>query len=62
MLIAAKNWQPSALDQKLINRMADYLIVAEKCLMELRALDVSNTQRLWLEVPQLRFDVFFRDC
>ena len=47
---AAKNWQPSASDQKLIDRMTDYLIVAERCLMELRTLDASHVQALWLQL------------
>jgi hypothetical protein len=47
---AAKNWQPSASDQKLIDRMTDYLIVAERCLLELRTLNASHVQALWLEL------------
>jgi hypothetical protein len=47
---AAKNWQPSASDQKLIDRMTDYLLVAERCLLKLRTLDPSRVQPLWLEV------------
>jgi hypothetical protein len=47
---AAKNWQPSAFDQKLIDRMTDYLLVAERCLLKLRELDASCVQPLWLEL------------
>jgi len=47
---AAKNWQPSASDQKLIDRMTNYLIVAERCLLKLRTLDDSRVQTLWLEL------------
>jgi hypothetical protein len=50
---AAKNWQPSASDQKLIDRMMDYLIVAERCLMELRTLDASYVQPLWLQLQSV---------
>jgi hypothetical protein len=47
---AAKNWQPSAFDQQLIDRMTDYLLVAERCLLKLRTLDASHVQPLWLEL------------
>ena len=47
---AAKNWQPSASDQKLINRMTDDLLVAEHCLLKLHTLNPSRMQLLWLEV------------
>ena len=46
----AKNWQPSDSDQKLIDRMTDYLVVAERCLSELRKFDASYVQGLWLEL------------
>ncbi|KIL57437.1 hypothetical protein M378DRAFT_384024 [Amanita muscaria Koide BX008] len=46
----AKNWQPNASDQNLIDRMTEYLILAEHCLIKLRALDKSHVKTLWLEL------------
>ena len=46
----AKNWQPSDFDQKLIDRMTDYLVAAERCLLGIRKLDASCVQTLWLEL------------
>ncbi|KAM6497055.1 hypothetical protein JOM56_007528 [Amanita muscaria] len=45
----AKNWQPSASDQNLIDRMTEYLILADRCLMKLRD-DKFHVKTLWLEL------------
>jgi hypothetical protein len=53
----AKSWQPDASDQKYIDRMAGYLVVAERCGIKLRSLDQSVVEPLWNDLQV----VFYND-
>ena len=46
----AKNWQPDSSGQDAINRMANFLVVAERCSAHLRLYNQSTIKPLWDEV------------
>lgn len=46
----AKKWKPDQSSQDLIDKMARFLIVAERSAAHLRTLDFSSTKELWVQV------------
>ncbi len=46
----AKEWRPDALGQEMIDRMANFIIVAERCAAQLRSFNFPSIERLWAQV------------
>ena len=46
----AKQWQPDAYGQKMIDRIVNYVLVSERCTVDLNALDPSLVKELWPQV------------
>jgi hypothetical protein len=46
----AKNWQPDAVVQGLIERLADLTVVSERCAAHLRSFDSPTLNQLWATV------------
>ena len=46
----AKKWQPDPSSQDLIDKMAKFLIVAERAAEHLRTLNFLSTKELWVQV------------
>jgi len=46
----AKQWQPDAFEQDMIDQIANYAIIAERCSAHLRSLDIPAVNCLWSQV------------
>jgi hypothetical protein len=46
----AQQWQPDAFEQDMIDRIANYIVVAERCAAHLRSFDFPNVEGLWAQV------------
>ena len=46
----AKQWQPNAFEQDMIDQIANYAVIAERCSAHLRSLNIPGVKRLWRRV------------
>jgi hypothetical protein len=46
----AQQWQPDAFEQDMIDRIANYIVVAERCAAHLRSFDFPSVEGLWAQV------------
>lgn len=47
---AAMRWKPNAFEQAMIDQMAAYVVVGQKCMDHIRSLDFPNKEWLWAQV------------
>jgi hypothetical protein len=46
----AKQWKPDAFGQDMIDRITNYVVVAERCSAHLRSFNFPDVKRLWAQV------------